>query len=402
MSKTTAITNGKVLTMGPKGVIEKGTVVLKDGKIAGVGKKVNIPKTAQVIDAEGKFITPGFIDAHTHLGVLPLKTGYSQVAGANESTNPVTPELRALDGLNPGDPAFKLALSGGVTSVMILPGSPSGPGEALNVIAGQGLVVKCCGKVADNMVLRHPAGMKMALGDRPKKTFSPSTNKMKMPSTRMGVAALIRTNLIKAKSYMAKVEKAKDDPSKEPDRDLGMEALASTLKGDFPVRMHAYRADDIYTALRLKKEFGFDLVMDHGVEASIVVDELADLEVPVVVGPLMHGKSIYELDRLTLETPKILSEKGVKFSITTDHPARPIEYLNYHAALAAREGLEWIEALKAITIYPAEILGVADRIGSLEEGKDADIVIFDDDPLEYRSHVEAVYVDGENKYSRKL
>jgi len=398
LSKSLAITNGKLLTMGPKGIIDKGTIIIKDGKIAAVGEEINIPKNTKIVDAKGKFVTPGFIDAHTHLGVMPLKAGYSREAEANESTNPVTPELRALDGLNPGDPAFKIAISGGVTCVMILPGSPSGPGEALNVIAGQGVVVKCHGKVADKMVVRHPAGMKMGLGDRPKKTFSPSQDKMKMPSTRMGVAALIRTNLTKARSYMEKAEKAKDDPSKKPDRDLGMEALSALLKGEVPARMHAYRADDIYTAIRLMEEFGFDLIIDHGIEASLIVEELADRQIHVVVGPLMHGKSIYELDKLNPETPKILFENGVKFAITTDHPARPIEYLNYHAAIAARHGLDWIEALKAITIYPAEILGVSDRIGSLEEEKDADIVVFNNDPLEPLSRVEAVYVNGVKMY----
>jgi len=394
------IQNGKLLTMGAQGIIENGTVLIKDGKIKAVGKKIKKPKEAELIDAEGMVVTPGFIDAHTHLGVMPLKTGYPRETEANESTEPVTPELRALDGLNPLDPAFKTALSGGVTSVMVLPGSPSGPNEALNVIAGLGVVVKCYGKIVDKMIVRYPAGLKIALGDRPKKTFSPSQDRMKMPSTRMGVAALIRTNLTQAKTYIRKLKDAEEDPLKEPERDLRMDSLASFLNRDFPARIHAYRADDIYTAIRLMEEFNFEMILDHGTEAHILVSELVDRNIPVILGPLMHGKSFSELEKLSPETPAILAKNGIKFAISTDHPARPIEYLNYHAALAARAGLDWLEALKAITIYPAEIMNVADRLGSLEIGKDADIVIFEDDPLEPLSRVEKVYINGEKVYTK--
>ena len=393
-----AISNAKLLTMGPLGIIEKGTVIIKGSKIVAVGDKLEIPSDAEIFDVEGSVVTPGLIDAHTHLGLLPLIE--DPQATSNESTNPVTPEMRALDGVYPQDPGFKDAVSGGVTSVMVLPGGRSGPGETLNVIAGMGVVLKCSGTIADKMVLRQPACMKMGLGDRPKKTFNPSLDKRKKPFTRMGVASLIRTNLTKAKNYQTKVERAKKDPSKLVEIDLGMEALSALLRKEFPARVHAYRADDIYTAIRLSEEFGFNLTLDHAVEASLLVDELVERKISVVLGPLMHGKSIYELEKLSPETPSILSKKEVKFAITTDHPSRPIQYLPYALLTFFTAGLEWLEALKAITIYPAEIMGVSNRVGSLEAGKDADLAIFTEDPLEPLSRVEAVFVNGAKLYPK--
>lgn len=392
-----AIINGKILTMSSLGIIDKGTILIKNSKIIAVGKDIKIPFGFEVFDAEGKIVTPGLIDAHTHLGIIPLRAGYPRNEG-NESTNSVTPAIRALDGINPQDPGFKTALKGGVTTAMILPGSLSGPREKLNVIAGQGTVVKCFGKTVDEMVLRHPACMKMGLGDRPKKTFSPSENQLKMPSTRMGVASLIRTYLTKAKYYQLKIEKAKNNSSIDVEIDLEMEALSALLRREYPARIHAYRADDIYTAIRLSEEFKFDLILDHATESAILAEEIAKRNIPVVFGPIMHGKSISELEKLSPDTPAKLVEKGVKVAITSDHPTRPIEYLTYHAAIAAREGLNWWEALKTITINAAEILGVAHRVGSIEAGKDADIAIFSDDPLEPLSKVETVFINGIKRY----
>lgn len=375
-----AICGGEVWTMAGNRY-RSGTVLIEAGKVLAVGENLAVPESATVIDATGKFVLPGFIDAHTHLGIAEE---IYQIEGddLNEVSDPVTPQLRAIDAINPEDLAFTDALSGGVTAVY------TGPGSA-NVIGGEGVVLKTAGTVVDRMVLRTPAGLKVALGENPKRVYG---GQKKSPGTRMMTAALMRETFVRAENYLRHL--AETNPEKKPDRDLRLEAIARVLTGEVPLRAHAHRADDIMTAIRLAEEFQVRICIEHGTEGHKVIDELARREIPVVVGPAIANRAKVELKDRTLKTAGILSQAGVKVALMTDHPVVPIQHLSLCAALAAREGMEAEAALKAITINAAEILGVADRVGSIAPGKDADLVILSGHPLEIGTRVLRVFVDG--------
>lgn len=383
-----AIAGARIYTMAGR-PFDQGVLLVEGGKVADVGPDVRIPEGAQVIRAEGQLMTPGIIDAHTHLGISEEGIGF-EGADYNESTDPVAPHLRAIDGINPEEEGMREACSGGVTTVCIAPGSA-------NVVGGECIVLKTFGKVVDKMVVRNPAGLKVAFGENPKRVYH---EQKKMPVTRMGTAALLREALVSAGNYAAQVDKGQKDPDKMPDRDLRMEALLRVLRREAPLRAHAHRADDIMTAIRIAEEFNVDLIIEHATEAYKIAGELASRGIPAIVGPALGSKPKVELKDMTIKAPGMLVEAGVRIALMTDHPVIPIQYLPLCAAVAVREGLSWDDALKALTINPAEILSIADRVGSLEKGKDADVVVWSGDPLDARSEIEIVLVNGIVAYKR--
>ncbi|HTW02159.1 MAG TPA: amidohydrolase [Streptosporangiaceae bacterium] len=383
---STAITGARIVpvTGDP---IDGGTIVIDAGKIVAVGGPgLEVPADAEVVDAAGKWVLPGFIDAHTHLGVHEEAEGWAG-SDTNEMTRPVTAYVRALDAINPADQGFRDAVGGGVLAVNVNPGSG-------NPIGGQTAAIKCWGRVVDQMVLREPAGMKSALGENPKRVYG---ERKETPSTRLGTAAVIREAFVQAGNYQAKLAAAEQQPPSERkpvDRDLGLEALGRVLRREIPWRQHCHRADDIATAIRISREFGYELVIDHGTEAHLLADLIAAESIPVIIGPLFTSRSKVELRNRSLANPGRLAAAGVTIAITTDHPVVPINFLIHQASLAVKEGLDSETALRAITINPARIIGVAGRLGSLEPGKDADLVIWSGDPLDVNSRAERAYQDG--------
>jgi imidazolonepropionase-like amidohydrolase len=370
--------------------IEGGTVLIEDGKIAAVGVDLDIPPDANVIDAAGKWVLPGFIEAHGHVGVHEEGEGWAG-SDSNELTEPVTAHVRALDAINPADLGFRDAVSGGVLAVNVNPGSG-------NPIGGQTAALKCWGRTVDEMLLRAPAGMKSALGENPKRVYG---ERKQTPSTRLGTAAVIRGALVDAANYLARLEAelGKSEADRKPvDRDLKLEALAMVLRREIPWRQHCHRADDIATALRLAAEFGYDLVIDHGTEAHLLADILAAKDIPVIIGPLFTSRSKVELRNRSLANPGKLAAAGVTIAITTDHPVVPINFLAHQAALSVKHGLDRDTALRALTINPARIVGIQDRLGSIEAGKDADLVIWSGDPLDVLSRVTRALIDGAEIY----
>lgn len=394
------IKGGTIMT--PDKVIEQGSVLINEGKIAQVGKDIAVPAGAKVVEAGGKFIIPGMIDAHCHTGVFADGVGWEKSDG-NEMTDPITPHLRAIDAIHPDDMAFKDLREAGVTTIN------TGPGSA-NVIGGQTVVIKTCGKTVDEMLVCAPVAMKMALGENPKRVYG---EQKKTPSTRMGNAGVLREWLMKAQDYQEKREryeqqladyKANKGNGKEPEppeRNLRLQALGQVLKREIPAHVHAHRADDMLTALRIAAEFDFRVIFIHATEGYKVAGILAKEGIPCVVGPILFSRTKYELRGMNPKNPAILSEAGVKVAIQTDQMSA-VKYILFDAALAVREGMDEQEAIKAITIYPAEILGIANRVGSLEEGKDADIVIMSGPPLHVKdSRVERVFIAGKQVYNRE-
>jgi Imidazolonepropionase and related amidohydrolases len=360
-----------------------GGVLIEGTKITALGSEIDVPADAQVIDAEGCLVLPGFIDAHCHVGIGEEIYRW-EGEDFNEMTDPVTPDMRAIDGINPEDEGFRDARLGGVTAVF------TGPGSA-NVIGGTGVVMKTAGKIVDKMIVRDPAGLKVAFGENPKSVYG---EQKKMPMTRMGTAALLRQALVDAQVYQGKLEEGKTDPDKIPERDLGLETLVRVIDREIPLRAHAHRADDIMTAIRIAREFGVDLVIEHCTEGHKIAEDLGELGYPAVVGPLLTNRAKVELKDKSFKTPGILAKAGVKVAIMTDHSVTPIEQLPLCAALACKAGMDTEEALKAITINSAEILGVSERIGSLEVGKDADIVIWSEHPFIITARPLYVIIDG--------
>jgi len=392
------IKNGKVLTMTGKNH-ERGYVLIDEGKIIKVtGEYDEIEDLLQnkenleVIDAEGKYVLPGLIDAHCHVGMWEDAVGFEGDDG-NESTDPVTPQLRAIDGVYHADRSFEEARENGVTTVV------TGPGSA-NVIGGQFAALKTYGRRVEEMILKDPVAVKIAFGENPKTVYN---EKKQMPTTRMAIAAILRENLMKAREYKKQLEDYEKDPENndKPEFDLKMEVLKKVLDGEVPVKAHAHRADDILTAIRIAKEFGIRMSIEHCTEGHLITDILAEEKVPVIVGPLLTDRSKIELRNQSLKAPGILSRAGIEIAIMTDHPCIPIQHLCLCAALAAREGMDEEEAMKAITINAAKATGIDDRVGSIEEGKDADIAIFDGHPFEFRTHVVTTIINGKIVYQKQ-
>lgn len=382
------IKNGKIFTMaGP--VLENGCILVKDGKIAEVGQHIAAPAGAEVIDAGGRMVIPGMIDAHCHLGMWETAIGFEGDDG-NEMTSPVTAQLRAIDALNPMDRSFQEARDGGVTTAC------TGPGSA-NVIGGTFVAVKTHGDRIDDMIVKDPLAMKCAFGENPKRVYNAQK---KLPTTRMGTAAVIREALMKAKRYLAAIERAGDDATKLPTLDMQSEALLPVLRKEIPLKAHAHRADDIFTAIRVAREFDVNITLDHCTEGHLIAKHLAKEGLPAIVGPSFGHRTKYELTNKTFDTPGVLSHAGIKVAIVTDSPVNPLESLPLMAGMAAAAGMDRMEALKAITINAAEIVGIADRVGSLEVGKDADIVIYDGHPFEIEGKTWKVLIDGAVVFSR--
>jgi len=385
-----AVVGGRVVPVAGD-PIDGGMVLAEAGRITAVGTDLAIPPGARVIEAAGRWVLPGFIEAHGHVGVHEEGEGWAG-SDTNELTDPVTAQVRALDAVNPADLGFRDAISGGVLAVNINPGSG-------NPIGGQTVAVKCWGRTVDEMVLRQPSGMKSALGENPKRVYG---EQHKTPSTRLGTAAVIRSALVDAGNYLSRLETEQRKPEAERgpvSRDLKLEALGRVLRREIPWRQHCHRADDIATAMRIAEEFGYDLVIDHGTEAHLLADIIAARNIPVVLGPLLTSRSKVEVRNRSLANPGLLDRAGVTFALTTDHPVVPINFLPYQAALAVKEGLAWTTAIRALTINPARIAGIDGRLGSLEPGKDADLVIWSGDPLDVLSRVERALIGGAEIYT---
>ncbi len=382
------VKNGIVHVMdGP--VIPSGFVAFQGGKITAVGPMEALPAGDgdPVMDAAGGHIFPGYVDAHCHLGLFGDSLGFEADDG-NEVTAPCTPQLRALDGVNPLDRGFQEARQGGVTSVL------TGPGSA-NPIAGQFLAMKTTGRWVDEMVLKAPASMKFALGENPKSVYN---ERKETPVTRMATAAIIRETLSKTMEYQAKQAKYQADPeeAEAPDYDPKLEALLPVVNGTLPAHFHAHRADDIATAVRISREFGLNCAIVHGTEGYLVAELLAQARIPVITGPCLTSRSKPELTGQTLDNPVLLSQSGIRVAICTDHPEIPIQYLPLCAAMAVRAGMDPEEALAAVTCVPAKIGGIGQRVGTLTPGKDADLVVTQGHPLAWDSRITAVFIDGMN------
>ncbi|MDT8911198.1 amidohydrolase [Amycolatopsis sp. PS_44_ISF1] len=368
--------------------IEGGTVLIEDGRIIAVGPEadIDIPEDAELVDASGSWVLPGFVEAHAHLGVHEDGEGWSG-NDTNEMTDPNGARFRAIDGIDPYEPGFDDALAGGVTSVVIKPGSG-------NPIGGQTIGVKTWGRSILDMVFAEHVSVKSALGENPKRVYG---EKKQTPSTRLGVAAILREAFTKTRNYQAKREHAAGE-GKPFETDLTHETLAKVLDGELYWDQHVHRADDMVTAIRLADEFGYKLVINHGTEGHLIADLLAERDVPVILGPLFTTKSKVELRHRSLRSAGILARAGVKIAITTDHPVVPINFLVYQAALAVKDGLDPETALKALTQHPAQMLGLDDRVGTLTPGLDADVVLWSGDPLDVMNRAMRVFVGGREVY----
>jgi imidazolonepropionase-like amidohydrolase len=376
-----AIVNGRVVPVdGPS--VPDGVVLVTDGRITAVGAGLAVPDGMPVYDAAGRWVLPGFVDAHAHLGVHEEGEGWAG-NDTNEMTDPNAARMRALDGINPADIGFSDALSGGVTAVVVKPGSG-------NPIGGQTVAIKTWGRIVDEMVIKQPASVKSALGENPKRVYG---DKKQLPATRLGVAAVIRGALTKAQDYQ--LRRARAAEKGEPfDRDPSNEILVRVLDGELPWCQHTHRADDIATAIRLSEEFGYRLIVNHATEGFLIADVLAEKGIPCIVGPLFTSRSKVELRGRTLSNPGILANAGVQVALTTDHPVVPIHFLVHQATLAVKEGMTASDALRSITVNPARMMGIDDRVGSLRPGLDGDVVIWDGDPLDVMSRALAVFVSG--------
>lgn len=377
------IINARVVPMDAP-AIENGYVDFQDGRIVNVGEVPANATDDESLDAHGGWLLPGFVDAHSHLGMWEDALGFEGDDG-NEDTDPSTPHLRAIDAINPFDRCFSEALAAGVTTVV------TGPGSA-NPIGGQLCAIKTSGTCVDDMILKAPLAMKMALGENPKTVYH---GKNQSPVTRMATAAIIREQLAQAVRYAEDVEKAHNDEDVDPpEYDIKCEALLPVIRGELPVHFHAHRLDDMFTARRIAREFGLRYVIVHGTQGHRAAEMVAAERMPVLCGPLLCDRSKPELQDLTPACPGILRAAGVDIALVTDHPVIPEQYLALCAGLAVREGLPYEEALRAITWYPARICGIDGRVGSITPGKDADLVLFRQDPLSAASKPFAVFAAG--------
>lgn len=378
------IKNGRILTMANK-EYQNGYVLIDGTKIVAVGEGTDIPKNidCDVIDVGGNWVMPGIIDAHSHIGITEEKKGF-EGNDCNEGVMPITPYLRALDAINPMDQAFHIAIRAGITSVMVGQGSS-------NIVGGQFVFIKTHGRVIDDMVVLQPAAMKIAFGENPKSTFE---TKNMMPSTRMSIAALLREELINAKIYYESKLKAEQN-GEDFEEDFEIECWIPVLKREIPMKAHVHRADDILTAIRIAKEFNLRLTLDHCTEGHFIVEAIKQSGFPAIIGPSLASRNKIEVQNMSFKTAGILAREGIKVALTTDHPVSRINCLPICAGLAVKEGLSMEEGLKAITINAAEICNVADRVGSLEVGKDADIAIFDGNPMHTFTNTLYTIINGE-------
>jgi len=376
------IVNGNIKTMEDEDYAN-GYLEIKEGKIAAVGDMKDCPPAeGEILDAQGNLVMPGIIEAHCHMGITEEKKGM-EGDDCNENVNPITPYLRAIDAINPMDAAFNDALQAGITSAMI------GPGSA-NVVGGQFAFVKTHGRCIDQMIVKAPAAMKVAFGENPKVNYSGQSTS---PSTRMAIAAMLREELTKAVSYREKREK-EDGPV-----DFRYECWLPVLRGEIPLKAHVHRADDILTAVRIAKEFHLRMTLDHCSEGHLIMEELKEAGFPAIVGPDMASRNKIEVQNMAFKTAGLLSGHGILCAVTTDHPVSKIQFLPICAGLAVKAGMAPAEGLRSITINAAKICGVADRVGSLAVGKDADIAIFTGNPMEVFSETLYTLIDGEIVYT---
>lgn len=394
------IVHGNIKTMAgadfPDGYIE-----IVDGKIVSVGDMRECPQAEScnrsvrmeegeeqgdyVLDVQGAFVMPGIVEAHCHMGITEEKKGM-EGDDCNETVDPITPQLRAIDAINPMDAAFNDALAAGITSAMVGPGSS-------NVVGGQFAFIKTHGRCIDHMIVKAPAAMKVAFGENPKVNYS---GQGKSPSTRMAIAAMLREELTKAKNYREKREKNSDEPA-----DFRYECWLPVLRGEIPLKAHAHRADDILTAVRIAKEFGLRMTLDHCSEGHLIMDELKEASFPAIVGPDMASRNKIEVQNMAFKTAGLLAGRGILTAITTDHPVSKIQFLPICAGLAVKSGMDFEEGLRAITINAAKICGVDERVGSLEAGKDADIAVFSGNPMEVSTQTLYTILDGNIVYRKK-
>ncbi len=379
------IINGYVKTMCGAD-LENGQILMDHGKLLEVGRTVGGCDGMNVIDARGRLVTPGLVEAHCHIGVEDSCMSGPMGRDCNECSDPATPQVRAIDSIYPQDCAIKEALEAGVTTAV------TGPGSG-NVIGGTFAAIKLYGDRVDDMIVRQPVAMKVAFGENPKNVYG---TKNALPMTRMGTASILREYLARTKRYGEDVE-----AGRHPAYDMKLEALLPVLRGEIPLKAHCHRADDIFTAIRIAKEFGVGLTLDHCTDGSLITDELAKEGFAAIIGPSFGRKSKQEIANKSFHTTVDLAGAGVKIAIMTDAPETPLEYLALCAGLAVKAGLDEQTAWKAITLYAAEITGIGDRVGSLEEGKDADVVIWNENPL-YRiaARPDWVIVNGEIAVAR--
>ena len=356
-------------------------ILVEDGKIKAIGEKLEIPGDAEVVDAAGLQVYPGFVEAHGHIGLDGSGIGYEGM-DYNELNDIISPQMRGIDGVKPLDPALPKAAAAGVTCVCV------GPGSA-NVLGGTFTTIKTVGRRVDDMVVQDGVAMKCAFGENPKRVY-----RDKKDSSRMTTAALLRETLFKAREYMEKKEAAGDDVSKRPAFDMKLEALLPVMRREIPLKAHAHATEDLFTALRIAREFDLKITLEHVTEGHLIVDELVEENVPLAVGPTLGSASKFELRNKSWTTPGVLAAAGCQVSIITDSPVIPQEYLPLCAGLAVQAGMDPFAALQAITINPAKHAGIADRVGSLEAGKDADIVVTDGCPFEVSTKVRHVFIDG--------
>ena len=370
------IKNAKVITMAARDY-DCADILIQEGKIIQVAPNLDAVGE-EIFEARGLTAIPGIVDAHSHIGMW--EDGMDEPgADGNEATDPITPELRAIDAINPFDRCFEEARNAGVTTVV------TGPGSA-NVICGQFAAIKTAGRCIDEMIVKAPCALKTALGENPKSVYA---EQKKAPSTRMATAALFRTAFIEAQQYQKELKN--DDP---PERDLKKEILVEALEGRLPVKVHAHRADDIQTALRLAKEFKLKISIDHCTEGYLIPEYLRGSDARIILGPLLCDRCKVELKNLNIAAPAALYREGIEFALMTDHPVLPEQYLPVSAAICVRAGLPERAALAAITINAARASFIEERVGSLEAGKDADIVLIAGDPLDIRAEVKMVFIDG--------
>lgn len=378
-----ALYGNRIMTMGPQGNLQAKVITVEGGCIADIKDPSEVADNTSAWDASGLYILPGFIDAHTHLG---LEEEIYRVEGddVNETSDPVTPQLQALDGIHFRDLGFGDALRGGISRVMVMPGSA-------NVIGGQAVFLKTLAPDMSAMIYKNPWGLKAALGENPKRVYG--EQQKKAPRTRMASASLLREAFFAAARHL---EKDSLDPAVE----YKFSPLFKVLRKEMPLLLHAHRTDDMLTAIRIKKEFGYDMIIQHATEAARITDELVKHNVPIFIGPLLVNRAKVEMQDVSFRNARLLQEKGVAFSLISDHSVVPVEHLRVSAALMVREGLDEETALQALTINPAQALQVDGELGSIEAGKRADLVAFDGHPFDYRSRVKWVMVDGHIWHNR--